>query len=106
MHFRLTGAVIAALCLTAPARAQDKHLYLVLYVVGSTQPRSIDRAPPDRAACERRAAYETAKMAEEPSQQVVYFGPPTTVDRYVLKCEFRGPNDMLWKLKPWLKEAK
>jgi hypothetical protein len=87
MHARLTGAAIAALCLTAPAQGQD--LFLVLYM-GGTSPVSLVPADLDRTGCERAAAAEQAAFIAR--------GDPV----FTVRCERRGPNDMIWKLHPEL----
>lgn len=83
MKTALAAAIFAAL-LTAPTQAQDKNLYLVFYQPGRTSPTALAPAPPNQAECELAAAIQNS--------------PPVLT----VRCEVRGPNDMIWKLQPWL----
>ncbi len=83
-------AGIVMLCLISSAQAQNQHLYLVLYEVGSTSPKALVPSKLDRAGCERQAAAYSEKWAANKD------------DPFRAKCEFRGPNDMIWKLHPEL----
>lgn len=69
-----------------------KGLLFVLYIAGGSSPVAIVPAgdiPWDK--CVKEAAAHTRELS-------------TSTDPYIVKCEQRGPNDMLWKLHPEWKQ--